>query len=194
MLCCFELTGSGQELYTQHSETMCIYPKSLTLKRFPVIRGLFVMTKNNGFLSVWLAADRESNQFEKGKHLNKTETLKKKKKTCGCVNLLPLVLPYDTAINLMFFLKDHSLFINTWTLTVGTQPRQGEKQTWQVSAFLQMKNKRGESWEGGIDVETQICEVEGGCLDSDSSLWAHQLREEPVLLPFDTTTAGLPLK
>lgn len=48
------------------------------------------------------------------------------------------------------FLKDDSLFANTWALRAGTLPREGEKQTRQVSAFPSMKNKRGESWEGGM--------------------------------------------
>lgn len=97
------------------------------------------------------------------------------------------------------FLKDDSLLTNTWALNVGSGPREGEKQTQQVSAFLSMKNKHRERDEregrrricGDTDTEVRM---RGCSASSDSSLPAHRLRQEPVLLAFDTGPARLPLK
>lgn len=66
------------------------------------------------------------------------------------VSLRPLLLPLPStppprpSDPPCVFLKDDSLFANTWALNVGTWPREGEKQTQQVSAFLSMKNKQRE--------------------------------------------------
>lgn len=100
--------------------------------------------KKNVFFTVWLAADRQSDRFERWKHPNI-----RRQNPAASASLHSLPPPWWPSDLPRVFLKDDSLFANTWALKAGTWPRGGEKQTRQVSAFLSMKNKRGEIEAGG---------------------------------------------
>ena len=79
MLCCFELTGSGQEIYNTVKLHVSIQKAELQ-KGSLSFRRLFVMSKNNEFLSVWLETDRQSNQFWERKAAKEDGDIKRKTK------------------------------------------------------------------------------------------------------------------
>lgn len=144
---------------------------------------VFVMTNNPAKkMFFFFTADWLSNQFEKTQ-ISKRDGRNTKSSRVNLPSTPLHSFPMTLEIHLVFFWKMTLGSLTPGLKKVGTQPREGEKQTRQVSAFPRMKNKRG--WEPRGRNRWRGADMWGmtRCLASDWCPQAHRLREELFCCP-----------